>query len=331
MGMSMSGRERVLAVLRHGIPDRVPVYEVLIDPPMVEAMIGIAGKNTAQLEPRELVDLYCRIGLDCVIASLKFFRPTAFVAAAGGQPDLASIPRPTDAERDAWLERCARVAEIAHQEGLAAAAYDHGAFDVVYESLGFENFMYLVYDDFEYVDAYTQLLFDFHLDNAKRAVRTGIDYLLVGDDISFGSGLFIPPDPFLALWRERERELVGVAKAAGMPVEFHTDGRLDVVLPYLIDIGVDLVNPVEPYCNDIVDLKARFGDRIGFRGNVDIGGNLSSGTPDSVYEETRRLLERMKPGGNFVCSSSHSITKSVVPENYLALVRAVKEHGGYDR
>ena len=75
----MSGRERVMTVLNHKIPDRVPVYEVLIDPPVVEAMIGVSGKNTAMLEPRQLVDLYCRIGLDCVIASLKFFRPTAFV------------------------------------------------------------------------------------------------------------------------------------------------------------------------------------------------------------------------------------------------------------
>ncbi len=324
-----SGRERVLTVLRHGIPDRVPVYEVLIDPPMVEAMIGIAGRNTAQLSPRELVDLYCRIGLDCVIASLKFFRPTAFVA--GGRPALDTIPKPTAEERDAWLERCARVVEIAHQEGLAAAAYNHGSFDVVYESLGFENFMLLVYDEPEYVDAYTQLLFDYHLDNTKRALRTGIDFMLIGDDVAYGSGLFISPDLFLPLWKEREREMVACVKAAGLPCEFHTDGRLEGILPHLIDIGVDLVNPVEPYCNNIVDLKTRFGDRIALRGNVDVGGNLTSGTPEAVHEETRLLLERMKPGGNYVCSSSHSITKSVRPENYLALVRAVKEHGGYDR
>jgi uroporphyrinogen decarboxylase len=322
-----SGRERVLAVLNHRIPDRVPCYEVLIDPPMVEAAIGVKGKNTAQLEPRQLVDLCCRIGLDCAIASLKFFRPTAFVA--GGRPPLDTIPRPTAEERDVWLERCARIAEIAHAEGLAAAAYDHGAFDVVYESLGFENFMYLVYDDPEYLDAYTQLLYEHHLDNARRAVRTGIDYLLVGDDIAYGTGLFLSPDLFLPMWKERERALVDVAKRAGMPVEFHTDGKLEPVLPHLIDIGIDLVNPVEPYCNDIVDLKARFGDRIGFRGNVDVGGALTHGSPDEVYEETRRLLEALKPGGNYVCSSSHSITSSVVPENYRALVRAVKDHGGY--
>jgi uroporphyrinogen decarboxylase len=327
----MSGRERVLTVLRHGIPDRVPCYEVLVDPPMVESTIGVVGRNTAQLEPRQLVDLACRIGLDCVVASLKFFRPTDFVAGTDGQPPLGTIPRPTDAERDAWLERCARVVEIAHQEGLAAAAYDHGAFDVVYESLGFENFMYLVHDDFDYLDAYTQLLFEFHLDNAVRAVGTGIDFLLVGDDISYGSGLFIAPDRFLALWQERERRLVSVAKKAGLPCEFHTDGRLDVVIPYLIDLGVDLVNPVEPYCNDIVDLKRRFGDRIALRGNVDVGGVLASGTPAEAYEATRALVEKMKPGGNYVCSSSHSITKSVRPENYHALVQAVKEHGGYAR
>ncbi len=325
----MSGRERVGAVLRHRLPDRVPCYEVLVDPPVVEATLGIAGKNTAMLAPRELVDLALRLGHDAVIASLKFFRPTAFVQAAGGRPDLASIPRPTDAERDSWLERCARVVEIAHAEGLAAAAYDHGAFDVVYESLGFENFMYLVYDDPEYLDAYAELLYGFHADNAKRAIATGIDHLLIGDDIAYGSGLFIAPEHFLPLWQERERALVALAKDAGLPVEFHTDGRLEPVLPWLIDLGVDLVNPVEPYCNDLLDLKRRFGDRIGFRGNVDVGGNLTHGTPEDVYAETRRLVEAAKPGGNYVCSTSHSVTASVRPENYRALVRAVHDHGGY--
>lgn len=323
----MSGRERVLAVLRHGIPDRVPCYEVLVDPPMVEHVLGIADRNSSQLEPRQVVDLACRMGLDCVIAGLRFFRPVQ--AAFGGTPDPESLQPPAPAEQDAWLERCARIAELAHEEGLAAAAYNHGAFDVVYESLGFENFMLLLYDDLDYVERFTEHLYRYHFENTRKALATGIDFMLIGDDVAYGSGPFLDPDLFFRLWRDREARMIALVREAGLPCEYHSDGRVDWLIPHLADMGVDLVNPIEPYCNDIVDLKARFGHRIAFRGNVDVGGNLSSGTPESVYGETRDLVLKMKPGGGYVCSSSHSVSRAVRPENYLELVRAVRDFGGY--
>ncbi|MHB1484911.1 MAG: uroporphyrinogen decarboxylase family protein [Saccharofermentanales bacterium] len=323
----MNGRERVLAVLNHRIPDRVPCYEVLVDPPMVEFILGIEGKNSAMLSPREIVDLYCRLNLDCVIAGLRFFRPIDQIA--GGRPDPDLLKQPSWEEQEAFLERCSRIAEYAHQEGLAAAAYNHGCLDVVYESMGFENFMYGLYDDPPYIEALTQRLFDYHYHNTELALHTGIDFMLIGDDLAYKTGLFFSPDLFLQLWQERETKMIRLIKDAGFPCEFHSDGKIEVVMPYLIEMGVDLLNPVEPDANDIFKLKAQWGDKIAFRGNINIGGNLSGGTPEDVYAETRDLVLKLKPGGNYVCSSSHSISKAVRPENYLAMVRAVLDHGAY--
>ncbi|MHB8963422.1 MAG: uroporphyrinogen decarboxylase family protein [Saccharofermentanales bacterium] len=323
----MNGRERVLSVLNHKIPDRVPCYEVLIDPPMVEYILGIQDKNSSMLSPREMVDLYCRLGLDCVIAGLRFFRPTDQIA--GGRPDPASLKAPSRDEQEAYLERCARIAEIAHAEGIAAAAYNHGTLDVVYEGMGFENFMYGLYDDYDYVDALTQRLFDYHYQNTELALKTGIDFMLIGDDLAYKSGPFFAPDMFLKLWQERETRMIRLIRDAGFPCEFHSDGKIDFAIPYLIEMGVDLINPIEPDANDIYELKKQWGDKIALRGNVNIGGSLSSGTPDDVYAETRDMVLKLKPGGNYVCSSSHSISKAVIPENYLALVRAVHDYGRY--
>ncbi len=323
----MNPRERVLTVLNHRIPDRVPCYEVLVDPPMVEYVLGIPGKNSSMLDPREIVDLYCRLGLDCVIAGLRFFRPTDQIA--GGRPDPQSLKPPDPAEQDRYLERCARIAEYAHAEGLAAAAYNHGTLDVVYESMGFENFMYALYDDYDYVDALTQRLYDYHYRNTELALRTGIDFMLIGDDIAYKNGPFFSPDIFLGIWKEREAAMIRLIKEAGMPCEFHSDGKIDFALPHLVEMGVDLINPIEPDSNDIHALKRDWGSRIGLRGNVNIGGALSSGTPEEVYEETRLLVTALKPGGNYVCSTSHSISRAVIPENYPALVRAVADHGAY--
>lgn len=323
----MDGRQRVTEVLNHRIPDRVPCYEVLIDPPMVEFITGIKDRNSSMLTPREMVDLYCRLGLDAVIAGLKFFRPTDQIA--GGMPDISSIKPPSKTEQESYLERCTRIAEYAHQEGLAAAAYNHGTLDVVYESMGFENFMYALYDDFQYVEELTQKLFDYHYHNTELALRTGIDFMLIGDDLAYKSGPFFSPDMFLKLWQERETRMIRLIKEAGLPCEFHSDGKIDFAIPYLVEMGVDLINPIEPDANDIYDLKLKWGSRIGFRGNMDIGGSLSSGTPADVYEQTCEMVRRLKPGGNYVCSTSHSISRAVIPENYLELVRAVKDSGCY--
>ena len=94
------------------------------------------------------------------------------------------------------------------------------------------------------------------------------------------------------------------------------------MLPWLIEMGIDCINPVEPYSNDIVALKKQYGDRVAFRGNVDLGGVLATGTPEQVYEETKRLVLAVKDGGNYVCSTSHSLTNAIPTDNYFALVRA---------
>jgi uroporphyrinogen decarboxylase len=323
----LNGRERVGNVMGGRMTDRVPVWEALIDPPMVTHVLGIIGRNSAQLEPADLVRLHVSLGLDGIVCGLKFFRPTASMS--GRHVPMSSVPRPSKAEGEHYLHRVREVARLAHEEGLAVAAYTHGAFDVVYESLGFENFMLLLYDEPEYVEEVTAALFAYHLQSALDALATGIDWFVVGDDLAFKTGIFLSPDMLLGLWKEREATLVRTIRDAGLPVEFHCDGKIDFILPHLIEMGVGLVNPVEPYSNDIRAIKREYGGRIAFRGNLDIAGTLAFGTPEESYEEAAELVRDMAPGGGYVFSTSHSIASGVRPENYMAALRAARDHGTY--
>ena len=320
----MDSRQRVMKVLCHEIPDRVPLFEVLIDGRIAERVIGVC-KDSWTLSPGETVKLGRALGQDSLCVALRSWKDPRM---KGSKPDIDDLKPPSMAEVEASVDRCDEVARCAHDEGICVSAYVHGAFDVVYESLGFENFMFLLYDDFGYVDALTEKFYLYHKTIAEMAVNTDIDYLLVGDDISFKTGLFINPGMFLKLWYEREKNLVQVSKKAGKPVEFHTDGRLDAVIPYLMDIGVDLVNPAEPYSNDILELKKTYGDKIALRGNLDMG-LLSRGTREEVHSAAKALILGMKPGGNYVCSSSHSVSLDVKLDNYMEVVRAVDEYGRY--
>ena len=308
-GKEMSGRERVLATLRHQIPDRVPVYEVLIEAPHIRRILDLEAASSWTLPPKELVMLTKGLDLDAVMLPIAFWKPREMM---DKKMALTELTPPSRERVVQSVERCQEVARIAHEEGLAVCGYNHGCFDVVYEGLGFNNFMMLLYDDFDYVDSVTQYLYEFHLEGVKLLAQTDVDFIQIGDDIAFKTGLFIRPDMFKKLWYEREKDIIRAAgatrQARGVP---HTDGALDCVLPWLLEMGVDIVNPVEPYSNDIVALKKEYGGRVALRGNVDLGGVLVTGTPEQVYEETKQLVLAVKDGGNYVCSTSHSLTKAV--------------------
>ena len=322
----MDSRQRVLKTLNHQIPDRVPVYEVLIDAPIVERLFGYKNTWSWSLSVDDMIRLHKLLELDSICVPLQSWRAPEM---KDNKPNLKEVKEPSPSGIDASLERCESVVSRAHEEGLCVSAYLHGCFDVTYESLGFENFMYLLYDDLDYVDAVVEIFYQYHKKMAELAVSSGADYVLIGDDIAFKTGIFINPDMFHKLWYKRTMEMCQVVKRSGKPLEFHTDGRIEGVLHSLIEMGVDMVNPVEPYSNDIIALKKQYGGQIGFRGNMDMGGNLAFGTEEETYLEAKELILALKPGGNYVCSTCHSLSQNVKLENYQAMVRAVKEFGWY--
>ncbi len=111
---------------------------------------------------------------------------------------------------------------------------------------------------------------------------------------------------------------------------FHCCGNLDKVIPWLIQMGFAAVQPVQPTCNDIYALKSRYAGRLCLIGNIDVAGCLSFGARDDVIREVRQHIDLLAGDGGYVCGSSHSITASVKPENYAAMVEAIIEYGIYE-
>ncbi len=111
----------------------------------------------------------------------------------------------------------------------------------------------------------------------------------------------------------------------------HSDGAISDLIPDLIDIGVDAINPVQTtaWNMDAARLKAEFGSKIGFWGAVDTQHALPFGTPEEVREDVKTKIEILGPGGGFVITSCHTIREEVPAENTRALYEAALEFGGY--
>lgn len=113
-------------------------------------------------------------------------------------------------------------------------------------------------------------------------------------------------------------------------VLFHTDGNVTPLLDDLVEIGVDVLNPVQPSAlGDLAALKAAYGDRLSFSGAIDTHQVLPNGRPDDVRAEVKRRIQELGPGGGYILSSVHSILVDVPPENVLAMADAAQEFGRY--
>ena len=157
------------------------------------------------------------------------------------------------------------------------------------------------------------------------------DALHFGDDLGTQLGTFFSPRLFRDLLKPLYKRLWGVWKEAGKFVMMHSCGRVMDLLPDLVEIGLDVLEPVQP-CNDLEVLKARYGDRLTFWGGIDTQRLLPFGTPDEVRREAARVIRTLGHGGGHIIGPSQEVMKDVPLENIVALLETIlRSAAGQDR
>jgi len=160
-----------------------------------------------------------------------------------------------------------------------------------------------------------------------------IDIAAEADDLGAQHAPLFSPKTYRQIVKPLHAEIVSLVKRRSRARFFlHSCGAIRDLIPDLIDIGVDCLNPVQVSAEgmDTADLKADFGAHLTFWGGaVDPQRVLARGTPDEVRAETRRRIDDLKPGGGFVFASIHNIQADVPVENILAMWEALEEAGTY--
>jgi uroporphyrinogen decarboxylase len=164
---------------------------------------------------------------------------------------------------------------------------------------------------------------DFSIQLAGQAVkRFPLDWLWTGDDVAGQDALMMSP----AMWREQIKpelqRVFDVSKSAGLWHAHHCCGALRPIIPDLIEMGLDVLNPIQCNCDgmDPLDLKREFGLDIAFMGGVDTVDVLPHGSVSDVRRSTARLLQGMTAGGGgYILAASHTIPPETPDENIFAL------------
>jgi len=166
-------------------------------------------------------------------------------------------------------------------------------------------------------------------------LRNDIDIILYADDFGIQNGLLISKDMFRKYFKPRYRKIFSFIKSrCSAYIFFHTCGSVYDLIPELIEIGIDILNPVQVSAAkmDTKRLKKEFGDAITFwggGGGVDTQRILPFGSLQEVKDEVKRRINDLAPGGGFVFTTVHNIQPGVPPENIMAMYEAVERYGRY--
>ena len=150
-----------------------------------------------------------------------------------------------------------------------------------------------------------------------RAMEGGLD------DWGIQNSLFIGPPQWREFIKPRMKELYGVVKEYEGFVFQHSCGHLKEIMPDLIEIGLDVLDPCQPGANDIFSWKEQYGDRLSFMGGLDTQTYLSFGTPQEVKQAVKKVISVMADEGGYIAAPSHTI--NIPKENKQAMVEAIKE------
>jgi uroporphyrinogen decarboxylase len=347
---------RLAAQIRGEPVDRVPHLEALVDDQHVEKILGRYAGNTLAIggDPakgaeeatgrpmhgRDYVEFNQAIGQDvlmveCFWTPFKKCRPDGTLAGITDRSiktlaDWEEVVPPGDDDIEDRLQYVREYNGAVKDTRQGVALAGGCIFQTLYEfTVGMTDFMMMCYEQRDFVEEMLEISTGYFEKLVAAGVEEGIDFLLFADDYAWKNGLFIPPKLFKEIWFPRAERIIAPAVNAGIPVVFHSDGKIDDTVQWLIDIGIEGITPMDPYAIDYRDYKQRFGDRLCLFGNIDVEFPLVHGTPEDVEKDVVEHAEVLMPGGRWVCGSSHSTTNFVPHENFIAMINAIHRHGVY--
>lgn len=198
-------------------------------------------------------------------------------------------------------------------------------FTALANAMNFEDFALLCHDEPDLlgeVMGYVERRNRAAIEHLLSAVQP--DFVLFDGDCAHPTGLLIAPSMMQRLCAEPTRQTVAALAEQGMPAAFHTDGKLDDLIPMLVDWGFACVHGCERVANDLEHLVGTFGDRIALAGNMDVV-KLAQSDPDAIRLDTQRMLQTGAECGRFI-ASCNTVVEDVIPaDNYLAYAETVRE------
>ncbi len=168
---------------------------------------------------------------------------------------------------------------------------------------------------------------EINLAMVDRWLERRVDAVFFSDDWGSQNGLLMNPEDWRRFYKPAYEAMFRRVRDGGAHVWMHLCGNIRSILPDLIDIGLNVLNPVQPQAMDVRELSREFGGRICFNGGVDVQGTLIYGTPGDVRDEVRELVELFgSSDGGYIGGTSHTIMPETPLDNVISLYEIFSEY-----
>jgi uroporphyrinogen decarboxylase len=354
----MKPRERVETALNHEKPDRCPMqisftpefadrlYEDLhmkgsnihnphgggntyeLERALGEDMLltSVGWANSYYMDDKPYVDEW-GIGWDIQPYQTPF--GTGHYTEIVGHPlaDLGALSdyNPPDPNRaELYTASKQMIAEFKEQYWIVGVTVTT-IFETAWALRGYEQLMVDMALDPDLADQILNIPYQYHLTAAKKLVELGVDMIWIGDDVGTQQRMLISPAMWRRFLKPRMANFIAQIKAINpqLKVAYHTDGNIEPIIPELIEIGLDVLNPIQPACMDSRQLKDAYGDRLCFWGTIDEQRTLPFGAPKDIQAEVLQRLETVGRDGGLILSPTHHVQLDTPLENFWMMVDTI--------
>jgi uroporphyrinogen decarboxylase len=354
----MKPRERVEMALNHERPDRCPM-QVSFTPEFADRLrvdMALQGKqvhnphgggNTYELERS--------LGVDLLLTSVGWansyymddkpyvdewgvgwqIHPYETPFGRGHYTEIASNPladdaaisgyQPPDPNRPELYTDAAQMIRDFKEEYWIVGVTVTTIFETAWALRGLEQMMLDMALDPDLANHILDIPFNYHLTAAKKLVELGVDMIWTGDDVGSQNQMMISPRMWRKYFKPRMAAFILELKSINpeVVIAYHTDGSVEPVIPELIEIGLDVLNPIQPACMDPAAIKKQFGDKLSFWGTIDEQKTLPFGSPEDVVAEVRQRIETVGYDGGLILAPTHHVQLDTPLENFWAMVNTI--------
>ncbi len=352
----MTSRERVLRALNHKNADRIPIH----DSPWGATVNRWHREGLPEdMSPAEYfgyeivsygADLTPRFPVKVIERTEEYIITTT---QQGGKRknhrDCTTTPEVIDCPiktKDDWTEIKKRLkpefTRVDWASGLSRnqREYDEGKFTCFSSACGYdalqaymnsEQLLVTIAEDPVWVKDMVMTLAENIIVMAELMLMNGykFDGAWLFNDLGYKNGLLFSPDAYQKTHYEADRMLYAYFHSRGMKTLLHSCGNASAIIPTLIEVGLDCLQPLEVKAGmDLVDLKAKHGDRIAFMGGIDVR-LMAEEDPSKIEEEIKKKIEAAKKNGGYIYHSDHSVPNNVSFQQYCRVMELVKKYGEY--
>ena len=341
----LTSLERVFKTLNLQEPDVVPTCELIVDPKVQNVILpGASYEDFVEFMDLDAAvyyewayDRYETVDEAKGIIRDKF----GVIKRLTTEVDAIPIEAPIKSEKDLdnytppdpdvpWKYETleAAVKRFKGQRSVIATAMD--VFYQVNEIRGmYDHFMDVVRNP-DLIERLTEIVLDYNLRYIRNCIEVGADIIWITGDIATTIGPMVSPKHIERFAIRPLKATVDECKSHGVPCLKHTDGNIWSIFDMLVGTGIAGIHPIDPESGmDIGEAKTKYGNRVCLIGNIDCGATLCWGTEEEVRQEVKECIRKAGAGGGLICASSNSIHSGVKPENYVTMVKAIREYGRY--